>query len=43
MILDFLNFMGDKMYSAARDGKIDVVDEAIIQGADVHWKNSEGK
>ena len=31
------------MYSAARDGKIDVVDEAIIRGADVKWKNSKGK
>ena len=30
-----------KLYYASRDGKIDQVDLAIKEGADVHWKNPD--
>ena len=43
IISGFQNFIGPKLYSAAERGKMDEVDEAINRGADVQWKNSEGK
>ena len=39
IISGFQNFIGDKLFSAARDGRISDVDEYISRGADVHWKN----
>ena len=34
---------GPKLYSAAERGKMDEVDAAITKGADVQWKNANGK
>ena len=33
--------MNMKLYDASRDGKIDQVDLAMQEGADVHWKNPD--
>ena len=43
IISGFQNFIGDKLYFAAYFGRISDVDEYISKGADVHWKNWEGK
>ena len=43
IISGFQNYIGAKLYSVAKDGKIDEVDAAITKGADVHWKNANGK
>ena len=37
----FQNFIGRKLYDAAKDGRISDVDEYISRGADVHWKNQD--
>ena len=39
IISGFQNFIGLKLYDAAKDGDIDLVDDAMKKGADVHWKN----
>ena len=39
----FQNFIGPKLWDAAERGRISDVDEYISRGADVHWKNSDGK
>ena len=36
-------FIGLKLYSAAERGKMDEVNAAITKGADVQWKNANGK
>ena len=41
IISGFQNFIGLKLYDAAKDGDIDLVDDAMKKGADVHWKNPE--
>ena len=38
----FQNFIGLKLYDAAKDGDIDLVDDAMKKGADVHWKQPSG-
>ena len=43
IISGFQNFIGPKLYSAAERGKMDEVDAAITKGADVQWKNANGK
>ena len=39
LISGLQNFIGPKLYDAAKDGDIDVVDSVMKKGADVHWKN----
>ena len=43
IISGFQNFIGHKLYSAAERGNLDEVDAAITRGADVQWKNANGK
>ena len=43
IISGFQNFIGPKLYSAAERGNLDEVDTAITRGADVQWKNANGK
>ena len=38
----FQNFIGPKLFSAADRGDIDLVDNALKKGADVHWKQPSG-
>ena len=38
----FQNFIGRKLYDAAKAGRISDVDEYISRGADVHWKQPSG-
>ena len=38
----FQNFIGPKLWEAARWGRISDVDEYISKGADVHWKQPSG-
>ena len=41
LLLGFRDAMNMKLYDASRDGKIDQVDLAMQEGADVHWKNPD--